>query len=167
MNSESELKKAKLAYQRGDRPAARSILASMVKNDPSNSQAWYLLSFMVDKTEQVVHGLNQAIKFDPMNRQIRERLAQFQTPNDLVPPVQIQQQVRHYQPVQSVRQATKQKEWYRESLFKIFTFLFLMPVWVFIMLTDPDESSLNKVGAVAFQLFLCMAACLFLIWGSG
>lgn len=175
MNSEVELQKAKLAYQQGDRTTARSILAAVVKNDPSNSQAWFMLSFMVDKTEQVVHCLNQAIKFDPMNSQIRERLAQFQTQNKPVVPVQPAQQVRPVQSVQPAQQVAKQKsglfvtnqkEWYREPLFKFFTFLFFTPIWVLIMLTDPEESTMNKVGAVAIQVFFCMIATWFLLFSN-
>lgn len=167
MSSEVELQQAKLAYQKGDRATARSILVVIVKNDPSNSQAWYMLSFMVDNSEQVVHCLNQAIKFDPMNNQIRERLTQFQTQSKPVAPVQPIQQVRPVQSIQPAQQVAKQKtglfvtnqkEWYREPLFKFFTFLFFTPIWVLIMLTDPDESTMNKAGAVAIQLFFCMIA---------
>jgi thioredoxin-like negative regulator of GroEL len=174
MNSEVELQKAKVAYQNGDRTTARSILAAVVKEEPSNSQAWYMLSFMVDKVEQVIHCLNQAIKFDPMNSQISERLRQFQAQNKSITPVQqVQstQQVRQVQPAQPARQVqpaqqvakqntglfvTNQKEWYREPLFKFFTFLFFTPAWVLIMVTDPEESTTNKIGAVVIQVFMCM-----------
>ena len=171
MNSEVELQKAKAAYQKGDRATARSILAAIVKEEPSNSQAWYMLSFTVDKVEQVIHCLNQAIKFDPMNSQISERLNQFQAQGKSTAPVQPIQQVQPIQPVQSIQQVrpvqqvakqkaglfiTNQKEWYREPLFKFLTFLFFTPGWVLIMLTDPEESTTNKIGAVAIQLFFCM-----------
>lgn len=164
MNAELELQKAKVAYQKGDRATARSILAAVVKEEPSNSQAWYMLSFMVDKVEQVIHCLNQAIKFDPMNSQFRERLTQFQAQNKPITPVQQAQPIQSVQPAQQVTKqktglfVTNQKEWYREPLFKFFSFLFFTPIWVLIMLTDPEESAMNKVGAVAIQLFFCLIA---------
>lgn len=158
MNGGLELQKAKVAYQKGDRTTARSILADVVKEEPSNSQAWYMLSFMVDKVEQVIHCLNQAIKFDPMNSQFRERLTQFQAQNKSITPVQQAQPAQQVTKQNAGLFVTNQKEWYREPLFKFFTFLFLLPIWVLIMLTDPEESTMNKVGAVVIQLFSCMIA---------
>ena len=165
MNSEAELQKAKLAYQKGDRSTAQTILAAFVKEEPSNAQAWYMLSFMVDDVEQVIHCLNQAITFDPLNNQYRERLNQFQAQEMSTPPIQPMEQV---QPVEQLPKhktglwITNKKEWYREPIFKFFTFLFITPIWVLIMLTDPEESKVNRIGAVAFQIFFCIIVVIWL-----
>jgi hypothetical protein len=53
----------------------------------------------------------------------------------------------------------KPKKWYMSPGVKIFTFLFLTPLWTFIVLDDPDSSSGVKILAiillVAYVFFIC------------
>lgn len=152
MSSFEDIQRAKSLIASNNRPEARQVLSALVKTEPSNAQGWYLMSFVVDEKDQAIYCLDRAVKIDPLNQEFNQRLRQFQAQNKPAAPVQ---QAPRQNPGLFV---TNQKEWYREPLFKFFAFLFFTPGWVLIMLTDPEESSMNKMGAVAFQLFLCVMA---------
>ena len=58
----------------------------------------------------------------------------------------------------------KKKRWYRRTWVKIFTFLFLMPIWCVIELSDPDARSGLKVIAGILLVFFINLISLFLYW---
>lgn len=52
---------------------------------------------------------------------------------------------------------TGPKKWYRQPWFKILTFLFLTPLWVLIVLSDPDErGSVKFVAALVFIAYIVL-----------
>ncbi|MRS04475.1 hypothetical protein EG832_14845, partial [bacterium] len=58
----------------------------------------------------------------------------------------------------------KRKRWYRRTWVKIFTFIFLMPIWCVIELSDPDARRGLKVLAGILLVFLINLVSLFLYW---
>lgn len=56
------------------------------------------------------------------------------------------------------------KKWYRRTWVKIFTFIFLMPLWCVIELSDPDARSGLKVLAGILLVFFINLISLFLYW---
>ncbi|MEW5871454.1 MAG: tetratricopeptide repeat protein [Chloroflexota bacterium] len=64
----------------GNKANARAILSRAVKQEPGNARAWYLLSQMVDKQEQVIYCLEQVLKIQPDNTKARQRLKDIKNP---------------------------------------------------------------------------------------
>ncbi|MBA4385387.1 MAG: hypothetical protein C0410_11675 [Anaerolinea sp.] len=58
----------------------------------------------------------------------------------------------------------KRKRWYRRTWIKILTFIFLMPVWCVVELSDPDARSALKVMAGILLVFYINLLSLFLYW---
>lgn len=58
----------------------------------------------------------------------------------------------------------KSKRWYRRTWFKILLFIFLMPVWCVVELSDPDARSGLKVFAGILLVFFINLISLFLYW---
>jgi hypothetical protein len=69
-------------------------------------------------------------------------------------------------PVQEEEPAPQQKRkrWYRRTWIKILTFIFLMPVWCVVELSDPDARSALKVFAGILLVFYINLLSLFLYW---
>jgi hypothetical protein len=65
---------------------------------------------------------------------------------------------------EEVVEKPKKKKWYRRTWVKIFTFIFLMPVWCVIELSDPDARNPLKVFAGILLVFDVNLICLFLFW---
>ena len=58
----------------GNKPAAMAALSKVVRQDPGNARAWYLLSQVVDRPEQAIYCLEQVLKVQPENIQAKQRL---------------------------------------------------------------------------------------------
>jgi hypothetical protein len=58
----------------GNKPEAIKILAQVVKQEPTNARAWYLLSQVVETKEQIEYCLNKVLEIDPINQQAINRL---------------------------------------------------------------------------------------------
>jgi len=58
----------------------------------------------------------------------------------------------------------KKKRWYRRAWFKILTFIFLMPVWCIIELSDPDARGGSRVMAGVILVFYVNAFSLAIYW---
>ncbi len=70
------------------------------------------------------------------------------------------------EPIEEVETAEKpkSKRWYRRTWVKIFTFIFLMPIWCVIELSDPEARRGLKVLAGILLVFLINLVSLFLYW---
>jgi hypothetical protein len=78
MNNSSELiRKAVEEAKSGNKAAAKKILAHVVRQEPGNAQAWYLLSRLVEEKEQIIYCLNQVLKIIPDSSQAKARLQPF------------------------------------------------------------------------------------------
>lgn len=78
MSAFEDIEKAKSLIATRNRIEARKLLSSLVQTEPINSTAWYLLSHVVETNEQAIYCLERAVKIDPLNQQIQERLKMFQ-----------------------------------------------------------------------------------------
>ncbi len=79
MNNSSELIKQAIAEAKsGNKAGAKKILAHVVRQEPGNAQAWYVLSRLVEEKEQIIYCLNQVLKSMPDNTQAKARLKKLQ-----------------------------------------------------------------------------------------
>lgn len=76
MNTPTEqlIQQAVTEARAGNKANARAILSRVVKQEPGNARAWYLLSQAVEKQEQAIYCLEQILKIQPDNSQVKERL---------------------------------------------------------------------------------------------
>ena len=61
----------------GNKEAARKALSEVVRQEPNNARAWYLLSQVVENDERAIYCLNRVLQIQPDNQQAKERLSQF------------------------------------------------------------------------------------------
>lgn len=81
MNNSSDLiAKAITEAKSGNRLGARVILAQVVRVEPGNAQAWYLLSRLVEEKEQIIYCLNKILEITPDDSQAKARLKRLQSP---------------------------------------------------------------------------------------
>lgn len=71
---EIRIQEALQAARSGDTRASRRILSAVVREDPSNARAWYLLSQVVEKPEQASDCLRRVLALEPGNFQAQSRL---------------------------------------------------------------------------------------------
>ena len=69
----------------GDKEAAKNLLTRIIKQDPNNARAWYLLSQAVDQKEYAIYCLEQVQKLYPDNEKVKQRLLKPKVPNDVEP----------------------------------------------------------------------------------
>jgi hypothetical protein len=74
MSSDEDIQLAINAATSGDKASARKILSSVIKSEPNNARAWYLLSQTVEKSEEAIFCLERALHIQPQNEQIKQRL---------------------------------------------------------------------------------------------
>lgn len=75
--TEQKIQEAIQAARSGDKETARKILSQVVRSEPNNARAWYLLSQVIEDDEKAVFCLEQVLKIDPNNTQARERLEKY------------------------------------------------------------------------------------------
>ena len=79
MNTSEELIQESITeYKSGNKNTAKRLLASVVKKEPDNARAWYLLSQAVDKKEQAIYCLSRVLKINPDNSQAKNRLRKLE-----------------------------------------------------------------------------------------
>lgn len=78
MENQPAIQQAKQAIQVGDHPQALKILRQLLKQQPRNSQAWLLLSEVVDQPEHARQCLERVLQLDPGNAVARQRLSRYQ-----------------------------------------------------------------------------------------
>jgi ABC-type dipeptide/oligopeptide/nickel transport system permease subunit len=67
-------------HKSGNAADAGSIIAKYLKQDPRNSQAWYLLSLIHPDYEKQKFALNRAIQLDPEHQSAKDRLSSLTLP---------------------------------------------------------------------------------------
>ncbi len=72
-STEERIQEAIAAAKRGDRASARDLLGQIVRQEPGNAHAWYILSQVVDRPEQAIYCLERALQTQP-SPQIQTRL---------------------------------------------------------------------------------------------
>lgn len=74
MNQNRALKKALEHILDKDHASARKLLVRVLRKDPKNESAWYLLSQALEEREKQVYALQQALRINPENGRVRARL---------------------------------------------------------------------------------------------
>ena len=70
----------------GNKKKAKEILAGVVRQEPGNARAWYLLSQVVEQPVQAEDCLKRVLAIEPDNQQARERLENYLSePEELKP----------------------------------------------------------------------------------
>lgn len=72
--TESVLRKAVAQIRAGKAAGARGPLVDLLRREPDNSQAWYLLSFAIEDPQRKQYALQQALRADPDFEKARTRL---------------------------------------------------------------------------------------------
>lgn len=71
------IKQAISQAKAGNKAQAKKMLAQVVKQEPQNARAWYLLSYVVDNKEQAVFCINKVLEVVPGNEQAQGRLQEL------------------------------------------------------------------------------------------
>ncbi len=74
------LKQAIAAARAGKNPQAKVLLARVIKDEPDNANAWFLLSTLADTDEQKIQHLQKVLELQPNHPTAADQLA------ELVPP---------------------------------------------------------------------------------
>lgn len=74
----AKLKQAIAATRTGAKKEAQVLLTQVLRDDPEEVQAWYLLSLLIDDREKQIAYLKKAIALDPGHEKAQARLAQLQ-----------------------------------------------------------------------------------------
>jgi peptide/nickel transport system permease protein len=73
----NSLRKADSLIQAGNPEAACVILAKILRANPQNEQAWYLLSFAIQIPERQIYALRRTLRLNPDHAEAQARLAQL------------------------------------------------------------------------------------------
>lgn len=68
------LRQAVQFLRQGDTEQARPLIVQAIKLDPSNADAWYMVSFTASNTREQILALGRALKLNPDHQRARERL---------------------------------------------------------------------------------------------
>ncbi len=73
-HAQPDLKKIAELIRAGKGEKARAQLVELLRTQPDNAQAWYLLSFVLDDPQRKQYALRQALKFQPDFARASDRL---------------------------------------------------------------------------------------------
>jgi membrane protein YdbS with pleckstrin-like domain len=90
MDESAALHRAREAIARGDREAARHLLADVLYEQPGSETAWMMLSTVVDQPDHKRDCLERVLRIHPDNEAAREQLAALDAAQ--APPVEAKQE---------------------------------------------------------------------------
>lgn len=93
-SSSANLRKALNLIREGKANQARPILTRLLRDEPNNAQGWFLLSYVVEETQQQEYALIQALKADAKFERALRRLAELRgqpMPKPLAEPSEIEE----------------------------------------------------------------------------
>ena len=73
-NTSQQLQNAYTLIQTGDHAAARQILQAVIKTEPRNTDAWWLLAHAFPDTERRIKALKHILTLDPDHTRARDLL---------------------------------------------------------------------------------------------
>jgi len=82
-STEAIIQRAISEASAGNKEAARNTLSGVVRQEPNNARAWYLLSQVIEDKEKVIYCLQKVLELLPDNQQAKERLTQLLTPTNI------------------------------------------------------------------------------------
>lgn len=82
---EEQISQAIQLAKAGNQAEAKRLLTGVVKGEPENARAWYLLSQVSSNEFDAAYCLNQVLRIQPDNQQAKERLEQLGPPAESGP----------------------------------------------------------------------------------
>ena len=82
---DNKLKEAIAAVRTGNKRAAQQQLTTMLDEDPTQVQGWYLLSLLVDSPQKQAAYLGKTLALNPNHEKAREQLAELEASGQLAP----------------------------------------------------------------------------------
>ena len=71
-----KLQQAIVATRAGQIEVAQSLLTQLLREDPENANAWFLLGNLVDSQDRQIRYLQKAVELDPENAIAKKQLEQ-------------------------------------------------------------------------------------------
>lgn len=71
------LKQAATFIRQGDTKSARTILIEILRTNPDNAQAWFMLSYAVPREDKQIYAIQQTLRLEPHNEKAQRRLAKL------------------------------------------------------------------------------------------
>lgn len=62
----------------GNKSEARRLLEQIIRDEPGETRAWFLLSQLVDTRDQAIQCMQRVLELEPENAQARRKLQEFQ-----------------------------------------------------------------------------------------
>ncbi len=82
---DNKLKEAIAAVRTGNKRAAQQQLTTLLDEDPTQVQGWYLLSLLVDSPQKQAAYLGKTLALNPNHEKAREQLAELEASGQLAP----------------------------------------------------------------------------------
>ena len=82
---DDKLKEAIAAVRTGNKRAAQQQLTTLLDEDPTQVQGWYLLSLLVDSPQKQAAYLGKTLALNPHHEKAREQLAELEASGQLAP----------------------------------------------------------------------------------
>lgn len=82
---DDKLKEAIAAVRTGNKREAQQQLTTLLDEDPSQVQGWYLLSLLVDSPQKQATYLSKTLALNPNHEKAREQLALLEASGQLAP----------------------------------------------------------------------------------
>jgi hypothetical protein len=86
MDINASIQEAMQKANAGNIQSAQTILASIVRQEPRNARAWYLLSQVIGDPNREIDCLKKVLEIEPNNQQAKVRLQKLQQVNTPIKP---------------------------------------------------------------------------------
>jgi len=81
-----ELKRAAALIKQGEKGQASTILRGILRNDPHNVEAWWMLSYTFDSADKSIQSLERALSVDPAHAASNKRIAKLRGATSIASP---------------------------------------------------------------------------------
>lgn len=86
MDTTTVIRQAIEAIKQGNKSNARTLLENVIKNEPNNEEAWFLLAHVAQTPEQARTYLERVININPNNERAKQQLDKlYATPSNKQP----------------------------------------------------------------------------------
>jgi ferric-dicitrate binding protein FerR (iron transport regulator) len=83
LSQEKDLKRAEALLQSGQREGARASLVTILRRNPKNEHAWYLLGLALDSPPQKVYAFERVKRLNPSHQKAGQQLRRLGTKHHL------------------------------------------------------------------------------------
>lgn len=81
--ADERLRQASQYLKSGEKVSAKPIIASVLKEDPYNAQAWYLAAYIYDDDDKRIQALEKALSIDPQHTGAQKALNKLRPVDEL------------------------------------------------------------------------------------